>query len=187
MLLNHALGNALLKGSYAPIRERQDRGGGMVLGSLGCFLVIESRAHAEARGARALAVIAAISADRCRRRAGEAAANAARQLEAMRGLLDEPHAAVISAASGVGAATTEEFAFLDRAGLPVRAAATALGHSLEPAFPAAIALAALAVNRGALFPPLEAVEAPMAGPLSQAVVTGWGHWRGEAMALVTGA
>lgn len=187
MLLTHALGGMLLKGDYAPVWARQKRGGGMVLGSLGCFLVIESRAHAEARGARPIAMIAAIDADRCRRGPGEASANAARQLDAMRALLDQPHAAAISAASGAGAATAEERGFLDRIGLPVRAVGTALGHSLEPAFPAAVALAALAVSRGALFPPLEPAEAPMTAPLRQAIVIGWGHWRGEAMALVTGA
>ena len=187
MLLTYALGASLLEGAYAPIWERQARGGGIVLGSLGCFLVIESRGHAEARGARPLAGIAAIGSDRCRRRPGEAAVNAARQLEAMCPLIDKPHAAVISAASGAGAATAEERAFLDDVGLPVRASTTALGHAVEPAFPAAVALACLAVSQGALFPPLEPAEAPLSAPLRQAIVTGWGHWRGEAMALVTAA
>ncbi|HJS84907.1 MAG TPA: beta-ketoacyl-ACP synthase [Acetobacteraceae bacterium] len=187
MLLTYALGHALLGGPYAPVWGRQDRGGGIVLGSLGCFLVIESRAHAEARGARPLAGIAAIGADRCRRAPGQASANAARQLDAMRPLIDWPHAAVISGASGASTATAEERAFLGKLGLPVRAAATALGHAVEPAFPASIALAALAVQRGALFPPLESAEMPMEATLRQAIVTGWGHWRGEAMALVTAA
>ncbi len=187
MLLTYELGGTLLKGAYAPVWARQGQGGGIVLGSLGCFLVIESRAHAEARGARALAGIAAIGTDRCRRRPGEAGANAARQLEAMRSLIDMPHAAIISAASGAAEATTQERAFLDGVGLPMRAAATALGHALEPAFPAAVALAVLAVSRGALFPPLEPAELPMHSRLRQAIVTGWGHWRGEAMALVTTA
>ena len=187
MLLNYALGDTLLRGAYAPVWERQVQGGGIVLGSLGCFLVIESRAHAEARGARRIAAIAAIAADRCRRAPGEATANAARQFASMRALIDPPHAAIVSAASGAGAATTEERTFLDGIGLPVRAAASALGHSLEPAFPAAVALAATAVSRGALFPPLEPAEAPMDAALRQAIVTGWGHWRGEAMALVTAA
>ncbi|MGH7043229.1 MAG: hypothetical protein ACREFY_14030, partial [Acetobacteraceae bacterium] len=71
--------------------------------------------------------------------------------------------------------------------LPVRASATAFGHSLEPAFPAAVALAALAVHEGRLFPPLEQAEAPMDAPLRQALVTGWGHWRGEALGLVSAA
>ncbi len=36
-------------------------------------------------------------------------------------------------------------------------------------------------SEGRLFPPLEAAEAPMDAPLRQALVTGWGHWRGEAL------
>ncbi|MGH7212883.1 MAG: beta-ketoacyl-ACP synthase [Acetobacteraceae bacterium] len=187
MLLNYALGGTLLRGAHAPIRARQAQGGGIVLGSLGCFLVIESRTHAEARGVPVIATIAAITADRCRRGEGEASANAARQFDAMRTMIDPPHAAAISAASGIAAASTEELAFLDTTGLAVRAVATALGHSLEPAFPAALALAALAVSRGALFPPLEPAEMAMRAPLRQVLVTGWGHWRGEALALVTAA
>ena len=128
----------------------------MVLGSVGCFLVIESRAHATARGATPIARIASIATDRCRRRPGEATANAARQLAAMRPALRDGEAAVVSAASGAAAPTGEEAAFLHDLGLPVRAAATALGHSLEAAFPASLALAAMAVSRGRLFAPLEA-------------------------------
>ncbi len=94
---------------------------------------------------------------------------------------------MISGASGVAAPTTEEQAFLQTVGLPVRASATALGTALEPSFPASLALAAMSVQRGSLFPPLEDAEQAMAGPLRQALVTSWGHWRGEAMALVTAA
>ncbi len=187
ILLHYAMGRCLWTQPFAPVWARQARGGGMVLGSLGCFLVIESRAHATARGAAPVAAVAAIGTDRCRRRPGDAAANAARQLEAMRGLFDPTHAAVISAASGAAPATTEERAFLDGVGLPVRAVATALGHSFEPSFPAAVALAAIAVQDGRLFTPLETVEAPMDAPLRHALVSGWGHWRGEALALVSEA
>jgi 3-oxoacyl-[acyl-carrier-protein] synthase II len=187
ILLHYEMGRTLWKQPYLPVWARQGEGGGMVLGSLGCFLVIESRPHAEARGARALAAIAAIGTDRCRRRPGEAAANAARQLEAMRGLVDLRAAAVITAASGSAPATAEERAFLDGVGVPMRAAATAFGHSIEPSFPAALALAAISVADGQLFPPLERAEAPMDVPLRQVLVSGWGHWRGEALALVTEA
>lgn len=186
-LLNYALGGTLLKGGYAPVWARQGTGGGIVLGSLGCFLVIEARAHAAARGATPITAITAVLADRCRRAPGEAGAVAAQQAESLRGLLDPPYAAVVSAASGIGPATAEERAFLDALGLPVRAAATALGHSLEPAFPAALSLAALAVRNGRLFAPLERAERAMREPLRHALVTGWGHWRGEAMALVSAA
>jgi 3-oxoacyl-[acyl-carrier-protein] synthase II len=48
-------------------------------------------------------------------------------------------------------------------------------------------LAAISVSRGRLFAPLEAVEAPMHGPLKDVLVTSWGHWRGEALAHVTAA
>jgi 3-oxoacyl-[acyl-carrier-protein] synthase II len=173
------------RASFMPVWERQAAGGGMVLGSVGCFLVIESRAHAAARGATPIARIAAVVTDRCRRRPGESTAIAEGQLAAMRRTLQAGGAAVISGTSGAAASTTEEAAFLHGLGLPVRAAATALGHSLEAAFPASLALAAMAVSRSRLFAPLEAAEAPMPDALRQVVVTSWGLWRGEAMALVT--
>jgi 3-oxoacyl-[acyl-carrier-protein] synthase II len=185
VILHYVLGGLLAQGPFAPLWQRQSQGGGMTLGSLGCFLVVESRAHASARGATAIAGIAAIGTGRCARNPGQATANANDQLEAMRGLLDPSHAAVISAASGAAAVTAEERDFLDRLGLPVRAAATAFGHSIEPAFPAALALAAMAVADGRLFPPLEPAEHAMSAELRQTIVTGWGYRRGEAMALVT--
>jgi 3-oxoacyl-[acyl-carrier-protein] synthase II len=160
-------------------------GGGMVLGSVGCFLVIESRTHAVARGATPIARIATVATDRCRRRPGESAAVANRQLATIRPALREGEAAVVSSTSGASAPTGEEAAFLQTLGLPVRATATALGHSLEAAFPASLALAAMAVAKGRMFAPLEAAEAAMPGTLRQVLVTSWGLWRGEAMALIT--
>ena len=185
-LLTYAMGRLLWQQSWEPVWQRQVSGGGLVLGSVGCFLVIESRAHAAARGVRPLARIVAVEADRSRREQGSARAVAARQLAGMRAELDAPGAAVISGASGAAAATAEERLFLHELGLPVRAVASALGHSLEPSFPAAIALATRALSQGRLFPPLEAGEAAMPGALRQVVVTSWGHWRGEGLALVEG-
>jgi 3-oxoacyl-[acyl-carrier-protein] synthase II len=184
LLLQYEMGGALWKRPFTGVWSRQAEGGGMVLGSLGCFLVIESRAHAEARGATARARIAGIATDRCRRQPGEAAANAARQLADF-GRLEA--AAVLSGASGVAAATAEEAAFLATTGLPVRATGSLLGHAVEPSFIANLALAADAVGQGRLFPPLDAGEAPMDGPVRRVLVTGWGHWRGESMALVEAA
>ena len=100
---------------------------------------------------------------------------------------DPATTAVISGASGAAAPTTEEQAFLRTVGLPMRASVTAFGTTLEPSFPASLALAAMSVQRGSLFPPLEEAEQAMTGKLRQALVTSWGHWRGEAMALVTAA
>jgi 3-oxoacyl-[acyl-carrier-protein] synthase II len=187
VLVHYEMGGMLRHAPFAPVWERQATGGGMVLGTVGCFLVIESRGHAAARGAAAFGHLAAIRTDRCRRLPGEAAANARLQLQAMASHYDRANAAVISGASGVAAPTVEERGFLAEVGLPVRAAATALGHSVEPSFPASVALAALAVHHGTLFPPLEAAEQAMTAPLKQALVTSWGHWRGEASAVVTTA
>ena len=187
VLLHYEMGGLLRRAPFDGIWGRQASGGGMVLGSVGCFLVIESRAHAAARGASAYAHIAAIRTDRCRREPGQATANARAQLAAMQAHYDPAGAAVISGASGVAAPTVEECAFLADLGLPVRAVATALGHSLEPSFPASLALAAAAVQRGSLFAPLEAAEQAMTTPLKQALVTSWGLWRGESLALVTAA
>jgi len=191
VLLHYEMGGVLWKQPWAPIWARQagggGPGGGMALGTLGCFLVIESRGHAAARGAAPVAAIGSVATDRCRRRPGEATANAARQLAALGGRFDPATTAVISGASGLAAPTAEERDWLAGLGLPVRAAGTVFGHGMEPAFPAAVALAALAVQDGRLFPPLEPAEAPMAAPLRQALVTGWGHWRGEALGLVSAA
>ncbi len=187
VLLHYEMGGLQRRAPFDGIWARQDSAGGLVLGSVGAFLVIESRAHAEARGAPAFAHIAAIRTDRCHRDPGQATANARAQFDAVASHWDQAGAAVISGASGVAAITREEQAFLASLGRPVRASATAMGTSLEPSFPASLALAAISVQRGALFAPLEAAEQPMAAPLTQALVTSWGHWRGEALALVAAA
>ncbi|GAN77154.1 3-oxoacyl-(acyl carrier protein) synthase II [Acidisphaera rubrifaciens HS-AP3] len=94
---------------------------------------------------------------------------------------------MLSAATGAAAATAEEAAFLRGLGLRVRGIASQTGFTVEASFPLAVALAAVAVHRGRLFAPLDPAEDAMTGPLRQALVTLWGHWRGEAMALVTPA
>ena len=182
-LLQYAMAHMLHKGGFAGVWQRQSTGGGLILGAVGCFLVLESRAHAEARGAVPLARIGGVATDRCRREPGQATANAERQLAQLGGGAD----AVISGATGAAAATEEERRFLDQLGLPTRASATALGHSMEPSFSASLALAVVALGRGQLFAPLEAAEKSTETALRRILVTSWGHWRGESMALVESA
>jgi len=184
MMLLYEMGGLVWKHPFTGVWSRQAQGGGIVLGSVGCFLVIESRAHAEARGARGIARIRSIATDRSARRPGQATSGAERQWARMAPWLQGGEAAVLSGATGAAPVTAEERAFLDGKGLPFRATATALGHSVEPSFPANLALAATALEHGALFPPLEAEEAPMSAHLSQVIVTSWGAWRGEASALL---
>ena len=94
---------------------------------------------------------------------------------------------LITGATGAEPVTSEEKAFLrQHPGFAVRATGTMFGHTLETQFPLGLALAALSISRGALFPPndptgfeVEKSEAP-----TQIVVVGAGHWQGEGMALV---
>ena len=186
LLVMYEFGGFNLKGAFAPVWERGPKGG-FALGSLGAFLVIEERRHAEARGAKPLARLAATLADRTNRKGGQVSAALSRMWEKIAGRLKADRAAVISGASGAEPATSEERAFLARhPEIAVRASGTYLGHGLEPQFPMNVALAAIAVSRGKLYPPGDrsGVERPMDGPLAQVVVTGIGHWRGEGLALV---
>jgi 3-oxoacyl-[acyl-carrier-protein] synthase II len=187
LLLLYAAGGHALKDGFAPVWERAARGGGLALGSLGAFLVLEARTHAEARNAKPLARLTAVLSDRSDRSAGATAASLSRMWQSLTPRIAPGKVAVVSGTTGAEPATGEERAFL--AGLPgvaVRATGTYIGHGFEPQFAMNIALATLALEHEKLFPPTDSsgVEKPMEGPLSQVVVTGVGHWRGEGMALV---
>jgi 3-oxoacyl-[acyl-carrier-protein] synthase II len=175
-----------LKDRLVPVWERTGRGG-IALGSIGAFLVIEAREHAEARGAKPLARLTAVLSDRSRRAPGDVTATLTREWDAIKNKIVAGHAAVLSGAAGGAPATGEERAFLEaHPDLAVRATGSYLGHGPEPQFPMNIALAAVALGHGSLFPPCDAtgLERPMTGGLQQVVVTGVGHWRGEGLALV---
>jgi 3-oxoacyl-[acyl-carrier-protein] synthase II len=186
VLLLYEFAGLDLKDRYAPIWER-DGQGGFALGSLGAFLVIEARAHAEKRGAKPLARLTAVLSDRSKRTPGSVTAALGRLWDKIKQQLHPGHAAILSGATGAAPATAEERAFLAaHDDLAVRATGSYLGHGMEPQFPMNIALAAIAVGHGNLFPPCDStgLEQPMSGDLSQVLVTGVGHWRGEGLALV---
>jgi 3-oxoacyl-[acyl-carrier-protein] synthase II len=179
-------GGYALKGEFRPVWERAGAGG-FALGSLGAFLVLESRAHAEARGAKPVARLSAVASEFSDRSPGAIKLALDRMWPKIANTVRPDSAAVISGATGADPATGEEKDFLGaHPDLPVRAPGTLIGHSVEPTMVMNIALAALAVNRGKLFPPCggSAFERAMDRPLTQALVTGVGHWRGEGLALV---
>jgi 3-oxoacyl-[acyl-carrier-protein] synthase II len=189
MFLLYEFGSYNLKDRFAPVWDRGPNGG-FALGSLGAFLVLEESGHASARGARPLAKLSAVLSERCRRKPGELTATLRGMWDKVKSSLRAGHCAVVSGATGAEPATKEERAFLaDDAGVPVRATGTYIGHGVEPQFAMNIALAAIAVGHGSLYPPSDrsGVEQPMQGGLTQAVVTGVGHWRGEGLALVEAA
>jgi 3-oxoacyl-[acyl-carrier-protein] synthase II len=186
LLVLYEFGDFNLKHRFAPVWARHQHGSGFALGSAGAFLVIESRAHAEARGARPYARLTNVVADLAPRKApGEVTAT----LEALWSKLGRlgDKGAIITGASGAEPVTSEEIAFLDRhPSFAVRASGTMFGHTMETQFPLGLALAALSISRGSLFPPNDPTgrEVEMAAAPNQIVVVGAGHWRGEGMALV---
>jgi 3-oxoacyl-[acyl-carrier-protein] synthase II len=185
LLMLYEFGGFPLKGGYAPVWDRGPTGG-LALGSLGAFLVIEEAGHAQARGMKPLARLSSVLSDRSRRKPGDVKASLQRMWQKLQ--LKTGQAAVISGATGAQPATAEERDFLKQhPDVPVRATGTYVGHGFEPQFPLNVAIAAVAVNRGSLFPPAGEIERPMDGKLTQAVVTAVGHWRGEGLALVEAA
>ncbi|MGC1696128.1 MAG: beta-ketoacyl-ACP synthase [Pseudolabrys sp.] len=186
LLMIYEFGKYALKDRYAPVWERGENGG-LALGSLGAFLVIEAREHAEKRGAKPLARLTAVVSDRSNRKPGAITAVLSRLWDKIKDKVASGQAAVLSGATGAHPATTEERAFLSsHADLAVRATGSYLGHAPEPQFPMNVALAAIALSHASLFPPCDStgLERPMSGELRQVVVTGVGHWRGEGLALL---
>jgi 3-oxoacyl-[acyl-carrier-protein] synthase II len=183
-------GGAALKAPFAPVFERQARGGGAALGSLGAFILLESRDHATARGAKPLARLTSVQSDCTRRRPGAITESLARMWAKLAPRITSGQTALISGASGVEPATDEERKWLATIrDIPLRATGTHIGHGVEPQFVMNIALAAVALGHEKLFAPATSsgIEVAMTTPLAQAVVTGVGHWRGEGMALVEAA
>jgi len=184
LLLLYDAGGHMLRGAFQPVWERAK---GMVLGSLGAFLVLEARGHAEARNAKPLARLSGVLSERSSRPAGAITAALARMWQRLVPPPAPAGIAVISGATGAQPATGEERAWLKTLpDVPVRATGSILGHGFEPQFAMNIALAALALGRKKLFPAVDpsGVEREYEGPLERVVVTAVGHWRGEGMALI---
>ena len=184
ILLIFEQSGALLKGNFSPIGERGP-GGGIALGNMGAFLVLEGRKHAQDRGARAHARIRAVRSDRDARGAGEIEAMLRSQWESIAAEVDRKRAAVICGASGLEPATSAEHSVLKEIGLPIRNTGTYIGHGVETQFMANVAIACAAVEHGELYSACGPADAGAGPPdLSQIVVTGVGNWRGEGLALI---
>jgi 3-oxoacyl-[acyl-carrier-protein] synthase II len=174
-----------LTGEFAPVWGRAEKGG-FALGSAGVFLVMESKEHAQARGAKPYARLAKVVADLAQRKTPGAVTKSLESVWSRLGASDEA-IPLITGATGAEPVTSEERAFLSKhPGFAVRATGTAFGHTLETQFPLGLALASLSLSRGALFPPNDptGLEVEMTEPPAQIVVVGAGHWQGEGMALV---
>src|ERR1051326_1379189 len=133
LLAQYDFGGYLLKGEYRPVWERAP-GGGFASASLGAFLILESRAHAERRGAKPLARLVTALSDRAERKPGGISQSLRLLWEKIAPSLDTAHCAVFSGASGAEPATGEERAFLAELGVAVRAPGSYVGHAPEPQF-----------------------------------------------------
>ena len=191
MQLLFEFGHYLWSEAYKPLWERNGKGGGIVTGSAGAFLVLEAKSHALERSAKPYARIYDVLADRCDRSLGGARANAMKQFSQLRGRLQTRPLAVLSGTCGAEPIAGEERRFLkdlesEGFEVAVRATGTMLGHVLEAQFPASLALAAMALSEGHFYAPFDrsGFEAAFSDPPNLILATSWGHWRGEGMALI---
>ena len=191
LLLGYELGHNLWHHPFQRIEERALRGGGFVPGSVGAFLVLEQRRHAEGRAARPYARLTAVESDRGRGRSNTAA-NPLAQVFARVGHLTAPKVtSVFSGASGVAPATAGELDFLESLARSGRIGCAwtygdLIGHSVEAHFPAGIALAALAL-RGQDFSSAlvgERSNTKDVGSVESIIVTAVGYSRGEGLAVL---
>jgi 3-oxoacyl-[acyl-carrier-protein] synthase II len=184
VLLAFELGSVVLSEKFAPVWDRGPVGG-IAFGTMGAFLVLESREHALARGAKPRARISEVFSDRNARKDNEAETSLRREWDAIAPLVDREHAAIISGAAGLEPATSAELRVLKDIGLPVRNTGTYIGHGVDTQFMANLAIGCGVIEHGKLFAPTgsgDTGESP-AG-LSQVVVTSVGNWRGEGLALL---
>ncbi len=186
LLLLYEAGGHLLRAPFRPVWERENAPG-LVLGSIGAFLVLEAQAHAQARGARALARLGPVLSEASRRTPGAVREALGQMWQSLPAETASGRTGIISGATGAEPATGEERAWLKTVSqFPVRATGSYVGHGFEPQFAMNVALAALLLHREKLFAPWDSsgVERQYEGPLDRIVVTGVGHWRGEGMAVV---
>ena len=186
MLLGYELGHYLNRSDWKPVWDRAgNEGGGIVSGSGGAFLVLESRAHAEARGANIHAVLGPVAADQ----GPVGTQDTMKRLERLAGETGLASAGmIVSSAAGGHGRTADEKAFLSAhaPGVPVRGIASALGHMRDAQFPMAVAFAALSLSHGEALPPLgSAFEAEAAAAPSSVGIVTLGFNAAEGMAVLS--
>jgi len=186
LFLNMELGHYLARNTDETVAERMADNPGMIPGSAGVFLVLESAEHAKARGAKPYAKLSSVASDLGSR---DEAETKQRLMTMMDDLKIEPSTstAVISGATGCEGITKWEFeALRGRLGMeaPIRAYTNMIGNPLEANFPFAIALASLALKDDSFYPAFEGSEKPVKLNPSTILVSTAGHYRGEGITLV---
>lgn len=122
MVLLYEMGGFNWLGEEHSVWARRQDNGGLRLGSMGAFLVLESAEHARARNQRAVAKLKAVAATRSARAPGTITA-ALKDLYAGIQATAAENLGVISGASGVADQAAEELAFLEGLDAPIRSTA----------------------------------------------------------------
>lgn len=189
--LSLELCGTLWHGEVLPVRQRAVTGGGIILGSIGSFIVLEDAQHARDRGARPYARVRNVVSSRMKfAEAGDSTSTD--DFSMQRCLREAPGALVdvLSGASGVSSAMAREMAFIEalqREDLVrnVHCYGDAVGHGIEAHFPTGIALASIALARRRMFPAFDNDPVqPASSPAGRILVTGFGQWRGGGAALL---
>jgi 3-oxoacyl-[acyl-carrier-protein] synthase II len=179
---------ALAKGPLKPFWKEDGNANGMNLGSAGAFLVLESRAHAEARGAHIYATLDDVRADRGSRDEGKLEQRLSRLCDETDAATTSKEALVFCGACGIPELSGRERAFLQTRypDAPLRSFGALFGHSLEAQFITGLALASLALDDSSPVKPMApGVDAEMAETARSAIVTTIGHTRGEGVARLS--
>ncbi len=159
-ILSYEMGGAVWRDPSVPVLER--KGSGFVPGSAAVFLVMESRAHADARGAKIYAKLNPVQAEQSRRRVGDVG-------KALNVMLSNAGTTptVISGNTGFGTAAAEEAAAIRTICPAARMIISGdmIGHAMEAQFAFGVALAAAGLEAKKL--------------KGSTIVTSIGHHRGE--------
>lgn len=189
ILVTYEAINELETDPIRPFWERDGDRGGLALGSAGAFLILESREHAQARGAKIYAQLDGVAGD-CGPRDDQALGNRVKSLCQSVNALDAPDAIVISGASGARDITAQERKLLDAefTKSAIRSTGALFGHTIESQFPLGIALAALMLDGDKKIGTFAThIDKEMSQSPSKAIVTGFGHRRSEGIATLSRA
>ncbi|WP_332066218.1 beta-ketoacyl-ACP synthase [Bartonella sp. CB189] len=184
MLLAHELGKLLTHSKWTPVWDRKNcLGGGVITGSGGVFLVLESEEHAKKRNARIYAKINQIITDQTDR----TKTPLKKSISTMLKTIKAKSSLAFSAASGFHEVTEAEKRALDDADISYRGVTTLFGYMREAQFPLALALAAISIRKKGSFPPLSIHEKPFSKEIHEALVTTIGIKRTEGIIHLTAA